>query len=215
MERSSRREPLFTRNYLRPILLAMALACFNQLSGINGILYYANDIFHDAGFNNLSGSLQTVMIGLMNLAATLLGMALIDYVGRKTLLLYGSVGMTICLLGVAYIFHSNLHQNRLVWLLVGFIFFFATSQGSVIWVYLSEIFPTRVRSKGQSLGSTTHWVMAAIITFNFKSIASFSKPLPFLVFAGAMALQFIVVLFFFPETKRVSLEDLQRKLKIA
>jgi sugar porter (SP) family MFS transporter len=213
-ERASRHEPLFTRNYLRPILLAGALACFNQLSGINGILYYANDIFHDAGFNNLSGSLQTVMIGLMNLLATLLGMALIDFVGRKTLLLIGSIGMATCLLGVAHIFHSNLHQDRLVWLLVGFIFFFATSQGSVIWVYMSEIFPTRVRSKGQSLGSTTHWVMAAIITFNFKSIASVSKPLPFVVFAGAMLLQFFVVLIFFPETKRISLEDLQRKLKI-
>lgn len=214
LERTSRREPLFTRNYLRPILLAAALAAFNQLSGINGILYYANDIFHDAGFNNLSGSLQTVMIGLMNLTATLLGMALIDYVGRKTLLMTGSVGMAGCLLGVAQIFHSNLHQNRLVWLLVGFIFFFAISQGSVIWVYLSEIFPTRVRSKGQSLGSTTHWIMAAIITFNFKSVASVSKPLPFVVFAGAMLLQFFVVMIFFPETKRISLEDLQHKMKI-
>lgn len=214
LERAARHEPLFTRAYLKPILLAIALACFNQLSGINGILYYANDIFHAAGFSNLSGSLQTVMIGLMNLVATLIGMALIDKVGRKTLLLIGSIGMTVCLLGVAEIFHSGLHQNRLVWLLVGFIFFFATSQGSVIWVYLSEIFPTRVRSKGQSLGSTTHWVMAAIITFNFESIAKVSRPLPFVVFAGAMALQFFVVLAFFPETKGASLEDLQRRLKI-
>jgi sugar porter (SP) family MFS transporter len=214
LERTTRHEPLFRRVYLKPILLAIALASFNQLSGINGILYYANDIFHAAGFSNLSGSLQTVMIGLMNLVATLIGMALIDKLGRKTLLLIGSIGMTVCLLGVAEIFHSGLHQNRLVWLLVGFIFFFATSQGSVIWVYLSEIFPTRVRSKGQSLGSTTHWVMAAIITFNFESIAKVSRSLPFVVFAAAMALQFFVVLAFFPETKGASLEDLQRRLKI-
>jgi MFS family permease len=215
LERASQHEPLFTRAYIKPILLAASLAAFNQLSGINGILYYANDIFHDAGFSKLSGSLQTVMIGLMNLAATLLGMALIDKLGRKTLLMIGSLGMSVCLLGVAQIFHSGVHQNLLVWLLVGFIFFFATSQGAVIWVYLSEIFPTRVRSKGQSLGSTTHWIMAAIITFNFKSIAAVSKPLPFVVFAGAMLLQFLVVLVFFPETKGISLEDLQKRLGIS
>lgn len=124
------------------------------------------------------------MIGLMNL------------LGCKTLLLIGSIEMTVCLLGVAEIFHSGLHQNRLVWLLVGFIFFFATSQGPAIWVYLSEIFPTRVRSKGQRLGSTTHWVMAAIITFNFESIANGIATVPFVVFAGAMALQFFVILAF-------------------
>ena len=213
-ERAVQHDPLFTRAYLKPILLSIALATFNQLTGINGIIYYANSIFHDAGFSNLSGSLQTVMLGLMNLLATLLGMTLIDKLGRRTLLLIGSIGMSVCLLSVAQIFHSGMHQNRLVWLLVGFMFFFATSQGSVIWVYLSEIFPTRVRSKGQSLGSTTHWVMAAIITFNFKSIAAVSKPLPFVFFGAAMLLQFFVVLTFFPETKGVSLEDLQKRMGI-
>lgn len=214
LERDASHESLFTRAYIKPILLAVSLAAFNQLSGINGILYYANDIFHDAGFSKLSGSLQTVMIGLMNLMATLLGMSLIDKLGRKTLLMFGGLGMSACLLAVAQIFHSGAHLNLLVWLLVGFIFFFATSQGAVIWVYMSEIFPTKVRSKGQSLGSTTHWVVAAIITFNLKSIMNYSKPLPFLIFAAAMLLQFVTVLIFFPETKGVSLEELQRKLKI-
>lgn len=200
--------------YGRPIFLAMAVGAFNQLSGINAILYYLNDIFSAAGFNRVSGDIQAVTIGGMNLLATLLGMALIDRLGRKLLLLIGAVGTAVCLAVVAWIFSLHQHQNLLVWALVGYIVFFAISQGAVIWVYISEVFPTRVRGKGQSLGSGTHWVMNAIISAVFPIIAVRSGAYPFVFFSAMMVLQFFVVLFFFPETKQVSLEELQRKLKI-
>src|SRR5271154_2410181 len=155
MERGMAAEPLFKRNYRLPIFLAITIGLFNQLSGINAILYYANFIFAAAGFSQMSGALQTVLIGLMNLLATLLGMSLIDKLGRRTLLLIGSVGTALCLAGVAAIFFTHSHANLLVWLLVGYIAFFATSQGAVIWVYIAEVFPNRVRAKGQSLGSSS------------------------------------------------------------
>jgi MFS transporter, SP family, arabinose:H+ symporter len=142
-------------------------------------------------------------------------MALIDKLGRKTLLLIGSVGMVFCLSGVAYVFFSHTHLAALVWLLVIYIAFFSVSQGAVIWVYLAEIFPTRVRVKGQSLGSSAHWIMNAIISLLFPVIAKYSAGMPFAVFAGMMVLQFVVVLFFFPETKGITLEQLQRKLGMA
>ncbi len=214
LERSAKHEPLFQRKYLRPIFLAVSIGLFNQLSGINAILYYVNDIFSAGGFSGLSADKQAVIIGAMNLAATLLAMSVIDKLGRKTLLLIGSVGTAVCLAGVAAIFLSKSHQSDLVWLLVGFIFFFAISQGAVIWVYISEVFPTRVRSKGQSLGSSSHWIMNAIITKAFPSIAAVSAGAPFIFFSAMMALQFFVVLAFYPETKGVTLEAMQRKLGI-
>jgi SP family arabinose:H+ symporter-like MFS transporter len=214
LERSAKNEPLFQRKYLRPIFLAVSIGLFNQLSGINAILYYVNDIFSAGGFSGLSADKQAVIIGAMNLAATVLAMSVIDKLGRKTLLLIGSVGTAVCLAGVAAIFLSNSHQSDLVWLLVGFIFFFAISQGAVIWVYISEVFPTRVRSKGQSLGSSSHWIMNAIITKAFPSIAAVSAGAPFIFFSAMMALQFFVVLAFYPETKGVTLEAMQRKLGI-
>ncbi len=214
VERASRDEPLFQRKYLRPIFLAVSIGMFNQLSGINAILYYVNDIFAAGGFSSLSSDKQAVIIGGMNLVATLLAMSVIDKLGRKTLLLIGSVGTAVCLAGVAAIFLSNSHQSDLVWLLVGFIFFFAISQGAVIWVYISEVFPTRVRSKGQSLGSSSHWIMNAIITKAFPSIAAMSAGAPFIFFSAMMALQFFVVLAFYPETKGVTLEAMQRRLGI-
>lgn len=208
-------EPLFQRKYLLPIYLAMTVAAFNQLAGINAILYYLNDIFGMAGFSKVSGNLQAVAVGAMNLAATFLAMTVIDRVGRKTLLLIGAVGMVFCLSGVATVFFTQQHQKMLVWLLVGYIAFFAISQGAVIWVYISEVFPNRVRSKGQSLGSSTHWVMNAIIAFGFPVIAHrFGGAYPFVFFAGMMALMFFVVLFTYPETKGVTLEEMQHKLGI-
>ncbi len=163
----------------------------------------------------MSSSLQTVLIGLMNLMATLLGMALIDRLGRKTLLLIGSVGMALTLSGVAAVFFTHTHAAALVWLLVAYIAFFSVSQGAVIWVYIAEVFPNRVRSKGQSLGSSAHWVMNALISLVFPILARYSGGLPFAFFASMMILQFFVVLFIFPETKGISLEQLQRKLGIA
>jgi len=194
-------EPLFIAKYRLPILLAILIGMFNQLSGINAILYYLNDIFARAGFDKVSSDLQAVAIGATNLLATIL-------------LLIGSVGTALCLAGVAAIFFTHRHEELLVWLLVGFIGFFAFSQGAVIWVYLSEIFPNRVRAKGQSLGSFTHWFMNALIAWTFPQIAKSSGAAPFMLFSAMMALQFFVVLFVFPETKGLSLEQMQKKLGI-
>jgi MFS transporter, SP family, arabinose:H+ symporter len=219
MERNQPNESLFAiRNgklrYGKPIFLAIAIGAFNQLSGINAILYYLNDIFASAGFSRLSSNLQAVAIGVMNLLATFLGMTLIDRVGRKMLLLVGAIGTAICLALVSFIFFTHQHQAMLVWALVAYIAFFAVSQGAVIWVYISEVFPTRVRSKGQSLGSGTHWIMNAILSGVFPVIAARSGAYPFAFFAAMMVLQFVVVFLFFPETKGVSLEGLQYILKI-
>ena len=207
-------EPLFSRKYRLPIFLAITIGAFNQLSGINAILYYLNDIFGAAGYGKMSGSLQAVAIGLMNLLATFLGMAVIDKLGRKTLLLIGAVGTALCLFGVSAVFYTNSHQSLLLWLLVGYIAFFAISQGAVIWVYIGEVFPTRVRAKGQSLGSSSHWVMNALIAYVFPQVAKSSGGAPFVLFGAMMVLQFFVVLFVYPETKGVSLEQLQHKLGI-
>jgi MFS transporter, SP family, arabinose:H+ symporter len=215
MERGMAAEPLFKREYRLPIFLAISIGLFNQLAGINAILYYSNYIFASAGFSQLSSSLQTVLIGLMNLFASLLGMALIDKLGRKTLLLIGSVGMSFCLVGVSAVFYTHTHAQTLVWLLVAYIGFFSVSQGAVIWVYIAEVFPNRVRSKGQSLGSSSHWIMNAIISLIFPVLAKYSGGLPFAFFAAMTILQFFVVLFVYPETKGISLEQLQRKLGMA
>jgi MFS family permease len=155
-----------------------------------------------------------VAIGAMNLVATLFGMSLIDKLGRKTLLLIGSIGTALCLAGVAEIFFTQTHQNYLIWLLVTYIAFFAVSQGAVIWVYIGEVFPNRVRAKGQSLGSSSHWIMNAIIAYTFPQVAKSSGAYPFMFFAAMMVLQFFVVLFFYPETKNVTLEQMQRRLGI-
>jgi sugar porter (SP) family MFS transporter len=214
LERGMAAEPLFKRSYRLPIFLAITIGMFNQLSGINAILYYSNYIFAAAGFSQVSGALQTVLIGAMNLVATLLGMSVIDKLGRKTLLLVGSVGTAACLAGVAAVFFTHTHLNALVWLLVAYIFFFAISQGAVIWVYIAEVFPNRVRDKGQSLGSSSHWIMNALISFLFPILAKSSGGTPFAFFAAMMVLQFFVVLMIYPETKGISLEQLQRKLGI-
>lgn len=208
-------EPLFSAKYKLPIFLAVTIGMFNQLSGINAILYYLNDIFSKAGFDKVSSDLQAVAIGATNLIFTMLAMSVIDKVGRKTLLLIGSAGTAACLAGVAYVFSSARHEGMLVWLLVGFIACFAFSQGAVIWVYLSEVFPNRVRAKGQSLGSFTHWVMNALISGLFPVVAATSGGAPFVFFAAMMVLQFFVVLFTYPETKGVTLEEMQRKMGIA
>jgi SP family arabinose:H+ symporter-like MFS transporter len=208
-------ETLFSRKYRVPIFLAVSIAMFNQLSGINAILYYLNDIFTKAGFTKVSGDLQSVAVGATNLVFTIVAMTMIDRLGRKKLLLIGSVGTAVALAGVAAIFFAGTHQELLVWCLVVFIAFFAFSQGAVIWVYLSEVFPTHVRAKGQSLGSLTHWIMAALLSFLFPLLAASSGGAPFVFFAAMMVVQFLVVLFFYPETKGYSLEEMQKKLGIS
>ncbi|MBV9180919.1 MAG: sugar porter family MFS transporter, partial [Acidobacteria bacterium] len=204
--------PLFRWKYRVPIFLAVSIGMFNQLSGINAILYYLNDIFGYAGFSKVSADLQAVAVGGTNLLFTMLAMTVIDRLGRKLLLLVGSVGTAACLAGVAGIFFTHHQQNLLVWLLIGYIAFFAFSQGAVIWVYISEVFPNQVRAKGQSLGSFSHWFMNALISGIFPKMAESSGAYPFVFFALMMATQFIVVFFFYPETKGFSLEEMQKKL---
>ena len=205
-------ERLFSRRYAFPIFLAVSIGMFNQLSGINAILYYLNDIFAHAGFTKVSGNLQAVAVGATNLIFTMIAMSVIDRIGRKTLLLVGSVGTDLCLAGVSAIFFMGRHESLLVWLLIGYIAFFAFSQGAVIWVYLSEVFPNTVRAKGQSLGSFSHWVMNALISGIFPLLAASSGGYPFVFFAIMMGVQFFVVLLIYPETKGFTLEEMQKRV---
>ncbi|HVJ02646.1 MAG TPA: sugar porter family MFS transporter [Sphingomonas sp.] len=216
-ERAAAGEPagarLEWRRHKKPILLAIGIASFNQLSGINPILYYLNDIFAAAGFGEVSADLQAVAIGATNLIATLFAMTLIDRVGRRTLLLIGAAGTALALAGVATVYSASGHEALLLPLLIGFIAFFAISQGAVIWVYLSEIFPTAVRARGQALGSATHWIWAAVLSLGFPVVAArYDQAAPFWIFAAAMVVQFFVVWRFFPETKQVLLEEMDEAI---
>jgi MFS transporter, SP family, arabinose:H+ symporter len=204
---------LFQRKYRRPILLATALAMFNQLVGINAVLYYLNDIFAMAGFDRTSQNLQAVAVGGVMLVATLIALTLIDRFGRRTLLLVGSVGLAVCLAGMAAIFYRQEHEGALLSLVIGYVGFFAFSQGSVIWVYLSEIFPGPVRASGQSLGCSIHWIMNALISGVFPLLSAKSHSGPFVLFLVMVILQYFAVLLFFPETSGVSLEDMRHRME--
>ncbi len=204
---------LFTAANRKPIVLAILLAMFNQLSGINAILYYLNDIFSAAGFSGWSNDLQAVAIGAANLIATVIALRVIDKVGRRKLLLTGAIGTAVALAGVAAIFATGQGMSWLLAMLIMFIAFFAFSQGAVIWVYLAEIFPTPVRSRGQALGSATHWGMNALIAQTFPMIAAYTQSLPFVFFSACMVLQFFVVLAIFPETRGVELESMDKALE--
>lgn len=196
------------RLHRKPIIFAMLLAFFNQFTGINAILYYLNDIFASAGFGQVPGDIQAVAVGFANLVATLVGMTFIDRLGRKTLLIAGASVMTVALAGVALVMGSGQGSQYLLALLVVYILAFAFSQGAVIWVYLSEIFPNSVRATGQSVGSATHWIINFAITLLFPIIAAHARGLPFVVFAIVTLAQVFVVGRFFPETKGTSLETL-------
>lgn len=215
LEQRQMQEPLFSRKFRLPIFLAVTIGMFNQLSGINAILYYLNDIFAHAGFSQASASLQAVAVGFTNLVFTVIAMSVIDKLGRKTLLLVGAVGTALCLAGVSAVFFTGRSEDKLVWLLIGYIAFFAFSQGAVIWVYLAEVFPNTVRAKGQSLGSFSHWFMNGLISLVFPMVAARSGAYPFVFFSAMMVLQFFVVLFIYPETKGVTLEAMQKKMGIA
>ncbi len=212
-EHASAHESVFQWKYRYPLFLAISIGAFNQLAGINAILYYLNPIFAAAGFSQISSDQQAIAIGATNFLFCIVGMSLIDKLGRKTLLLVGAVGTASCLAGVAWVFATNSHHSALLWLLITYIGFFSVSQGSVIWVYIGEVFPTSVRSKGQGLGSGSHWVMNAIIALEFPQVVhSMSTAAPFVFFAVMTVVQFFTVLFFYPETKGQTLEALQRKL---
>ena len=212
-EHATAHEPVFQWKYRYPLFLAISIGAFNQLAGINAILYYLNNIFTAAGFSQISSDQQAIAIGATNFLFTMAGMSLIDKAGRKTLLLIGSAGCATCLAGVAWLFSTHSHPGALLWLLIAFIAFFAVSQGAVIWVYLGEVFPTSVRAKGQGVGSASHWFMNALIAQMFPVVVNrMSTATPFVFFAAMTAVQFFVVLAAYPETKGQTLEQLQRKL---
>ena len=200
------------RLHRKPIVLAIAVAMFNQLSGINAILYYLGDIFAAAGFNTVSANVQSIAIGVTNLVATAVAMAFIDRVGRRRLLLFGAVGTALAQAAVAVIMSLGTARALLLPLLIVFIASFAGSQGAVIWVYLSEIFPTAVRARGQSIGSAVHWTLNALIAGVFPAIAARSVAIPFAFFSVMMLLQFVFVLRYLPETRGISLERMQGAL---
>jgi sugar porter (SP) family MFS transporter len=214
LEKDASADPLFSRQYRFPVFLAITVGMFCQLSGINAILYYLNDIFALAGASKVSGALQAVAVGAMNLVATLAAMSVIDRFGRKKLLLVGTVGLAICLGAISFVFTTHRHLQSLVWLLMAYIACFAVSQGAVVWVYISEVFPNRVRAKGQALGSSSHWVTNAIISLIFPIMAGSSGAYPFIFFGAMMVLDFFLILKYYPETKGISLEEMQHRFGI-
>jgi sugar porter (SP) family MFS transporter len=211
---SHKGESLFSGKYNYPIILAIGIAFFNQVSGINAIIYYAPRIFEMAGLGAHSSLLSTVGIGLINFIFTLLAINIIDKVGRKVLMLIGSVGLICSLFMVAFTFYSkNFSGYAIPIYMMMFIAFFAFSQGAVIWVFISEIFPNQVRAKGQTLGSSTHWIMAAIIAFSFPYFAeTLGGAVVFTFFGSMMVLQLILVWRFMPETKGKSLEQIESNI---
>jgi sugar porter (SP) family MFS transporter len=197
-----------------PILLAFLIAFFNQLSGINAVLYFAPRIFEMTGMGEKAALLQSVGIGVTNLIFTFVGLALIDRLGRRTLLFIGSFGYILSLGLTAWAFFAGYH-SIVPACIFAFIAAHAVGQGAVIWVFISEIFPNRQRAEGQTLGCFTHWVFAALLTTFFpKMVTAFQPGQVFLFFCGMMVLQLIWVTFMVPETKGVPLEEMQRKLGI-
>jgi len=220
LEHHSLAEPFFTRKYSKPILLAIAIAMFNQLSGINALMYYAPHIFKMAGAAAESALLQTVAVGGTNLILTMAALVVIDHIGRKKLMLIGSVGYIISLSATAWAFYTYGTQFTALGsmiVLISLLLFIAShafGQGAVIWVFLSEIFPNRVRARGQALGSFTHWIMAALISWTFPMIAEISGGNTFAFYALCMVGQLVWVIIIMPETKGISLEQIQRELGI-
>lgn len=212
IDNTTTKEPLFQNKYKMLLILAFGIAFFNQFSGINAILYYAKRIFTQAGLGEDAVLLSTVGIGLANLIFTILGVILIDRLGRKQLMFVGSVGYIITLTATSLAFY-----NHWVFIIPASLFLFigvhAIGQGAVIWVFISEIFPNHLRSKGQAFGTSVHWLLAAIIpAFVPLLFASIGPGAVFAIFAGFMMLQLLFVAFLMPETKGVSLEDLQNQL---
>lgn len=208
-----KRESLFKPEFRFPVLLAFLLAAFNQLSGINFIIYYAPRVFDMAGLDGSTALLSTAGVGLVNLVFTMVGLSLIDRLGRKSLMYIGSIGYILSLATVSWAFSSQVSGTIVVGAVFVFIASHAVGQGAVIWVFIAEIFPNSVRSKGQSLGSGTHWVFAALIALLMPQVlAAFSASQVFAFFTFAMFLQLIFVRFMMPETKGKTLEDVSAAL---
>ena len=216
---SAAKEKLFSGNYKTPLILAFLIAFFNQLSGINFVLYYAPEILERAGLAAQESLFSSISIGIVNLIFTFVGVWLIDRLGRKQLMKIGSIGYIISLGMVGWCFYTGASSVLLLTFILVFIASHAIGQGAVIWVFISEIFPNKVRAFGQSWGTGTHWIFAAIITLITPIFLDADKgifkdnPWPiFMFFAGMMVLQLLFVLFMMPETKGISLEELSDKL---
>ena len=205
---------LFQRKYLKPLALVCMLAAFNQLDGINAILYYAPTIFKMAGADQTSALEQSVMLGLTNLVMTLVGMALIDRLGRKLLLLVGSVTFIFSHLLAAWVLATHMQGWIVIAALMGVVGSHAYSQGAVIWVIINELLPNAVRASGSALACFLMWFLCAVISWTFPVIAQASGALVFGFFALMMVAQFILVAKYLPETKGVTLEELQKRLAI-
>ncbi|MGB9603049.1 MAG: sugar porter family MFS transporter [Limisphaerales bacterium] len=214
LQHSLKQEPFFCKKYAKPIMLAVAIAMFNQLSGINAVIYYTADIFRMAGYETADALLRSVIIGLTNLIFTIAAMTVIDRFGRRKLMIIGSIGYILSLSVTAYAFYNHVGGLLVLASLIVFIASHAFGQGAVIWVFISEIFPNRVRARGQALGSFTHWAMAAAISWTFPMLATNSGGHAFLFYALCMIGQLIWVLKVMPETKGISLEQIQKKLGI-
>ncbi len=204
---------LFKKPYLKLVMIGIAIGMFNQFTGINIVMYYTTDIFRSAGFSTDSAILQTVIIGLTNLIFTLIAMRLIDKIGRKRMLLIGSVGMTFFLALFAFAFISGMKSALLVVMLIGFVAFFSSSQGAVIWVLLSEMFPNNIRARGASIGSFSHWFFNAITVFLFPTIVAYfsngkGTGYVFLFYAIATLISFFFFRKFLFETKGRKLEEM-------
>jgi MFS transporter, SP family, arabinose:H+ symporter len=206
------KEPLFQSKYTRPILLAFLIAFFNQLSGINAVIYFAPRIFEMTGLGKDSALLSTAGIGLVNLIFTMAGLAMIDRYGRRTLLFIGSIGYIVSLALIAWAFKTQSYSGVPIYIFA-FIASHAIGQGAVIWVFISEIFPNSVRAAGQAFGCFTHWIFAAIIANIFPTLATKFGGYPvFAFFAGMMVLQLLWTWWMMPETKGSSLEDLETRI---
>lgn len=212
---STVKETIFSNKYKLPVILAFLLAFFNQLSGINFILYYAPEILEMAGLGSKESLMNSILIGATNLIFTIAGMRLIDVLGRKQLMLIGSIGYIVSLAMVALAFYNNLGSIILMASIMLFIASHAIGQGAVIWVFISEIFPNNVRANGQSFGTGIHWIFAALITLAGPVVIDLFKENPwpiFAFFAFMMVLQLVFVLFMMPETKGLTLEEVEHKM---
>ena len=212
-------DQLFQKKYKRVLWLGFIIAFFNQLSGINFVLYYAPRILEQAGLGGSDSLLNAIAIGVVNLVFTLIGVRLIDKLGRKQLIIIGSIGYIVSLVMVGLCFQMDLSPTMLITFICLFVASHAIGQGAVIWVFLSEIYPNRVRSYGQSWGTSTHWVFAAIITLitpffidQTEGIFRDNLEVIYYFFAGMMVLQLLWGVFVMPETKGVSLEELEKRL---
>ena len=213
-ESAGRHQRLFQRKYLKPLLLACMIGAFNQLDGINAVLYYTADIFRMAGADKTGALMQSVIVGLTNLVMTLVAMALIDRVGRKALLLVGSVTFVFSHALAAWVFATQAHGGIVIVAMMGVVGSHAYSQGAVVWVIINELLPNAVRASGSAAVCCLIWVLCAAIGWSFPVVAAASGAYAFGFFALMMVLQFFLVLKFLPETKGISLEELQKRLGV-